>query len=48
MYLGTEGVLGTPLGVCATVIANFIIFGAFLEKSGAGQLLIDLALALSR
>ncbi len=46
MYLGTEGVLGTPLGVCATVIANFIIFGAFLEKSGGGQLLIDLALAI--
>lgn len=46
MYLGTEGVLGTPLGVCATVIANFIIFGAFMEKSGTGQLLIDLALAV--
>lgn len=46
MYLGTEGILGTPLGVCATVIANFIIFGAFMQKSGTGQLLIDLSLAV--
>jgi TRAP transporter 4TM/12TM fusion protein len=43
MYFTTEGILGIPLGVSATFIILFILFGAFLEKTGIGKLFIDLA-----
>ncbi|SDH17620.1 TRAP transporter, 4TM/12TM fusion protein [Alteribacillus persepolensis] len=44
--LSDQGILGIPLGVSATYIVLFIIFGAMLEKSGAGKLFIDLAMAV--
>ena len=34
MYYTTNGVFGTPLGVSATFIFLFVLFGAFLEKTG--------------
>ena len=40
MSFGTEGILGTPLGVSATYVALFVIFGAFLNSSGAGDFFI--------
>lgn len=43
LYYTTEGVIGTPLGVCSTFIFLFILFGAFLEKTGIGQFFIDVA-----
>lgn len=43
LYFTTEGVFGIPLGVSATFIFLFILFAAFLEKTGMGQLFIDLA-----
>ncbi|WP_261129882.1 TRAP transporter permease [Bacillus sp. Marseille-Q3570] len=43
----TEGVLGTAIGVSASYIILFILFGAFLGKSGMGQLFNDLALAVA-
>lgn len=43
MYFTTEGILGIPLGVSATFIFLFILFGAFLEKTGIGKLFIDIA-----
>ncbi|TCT18277.1 TRAP transporter 4TM/12TM fusion protein [Melghiribacillus thermohalophilus] len=43
----TEGVLGTAVGVSASYIILFILFGAFLTKSGMGQLFNDLALAIA-
>ncbi|MCM3035769.1 TRAP transporter permease [Bacillus pumilus] len=43
MYLSTEGLWGTSLGIAATFIALFIIFGAFLNTTGAGKVFIDLA-----
>jgi TRAP transporter 4TM/12TM fusion protein len=46
MFFSTEGILGTPLGVSATVIVVFVIFGAFLLVSGAGSFFIDLGLCL--
>ncbi len=46
MYLTTEGIFGIPLGVSATFVILFIIFGAFLQASGGGQFFIDLAVAL--
>ena len=45
LYLTTEGILGLPLGVSATFVFLFILFGAFLHKSGLGKFFIDLALA---
>ena len=41
-YLGTEGIFGIPVGVSATFVVLFIIFGAMLEVSGSGQLIIKL------
>lgn len=43
VYLGTEGLFGIPLGVSATFVVLFIIFGAFLEVTGIGDWFIDLA-----
>ncbi len=45
MYLTTEGILGSPTGVSATFVYMFILFGAFLNKTGLGKFFIDLALA---
>lgn len=39
LYLGTEGVFGSAMSVSATFIFIFILFGAFLEKSGARPVL---------
>lgn len=44
--LSNNGIFGTPLGVSASYVVLFVIFGAFLEKSGAGGIFIDLAMAL--
>ncbi len=46
-YLTMEGIFGTPLGVSATYVFVFVLFGAFLQKSGAGQFFIDMAFALT-
>jgi len=47
MYYTLSGVFGTPLGVSSTYIFLFILFGAFLEKTGVGKLFIDLANAIA-
>lgn len=47
MYYTTEGILGTPIGVSSTFIFLFILFGAFLEKTGIGRFFIDLANAIA-
>ncbi|MFB4159692.1 TRAP transporter permease [Geomicrobium sp. JSM 1781026] len=43
----TEGVFGTPLGVAATFVALFILFGVLLEETGAGEFFIDLSYAVA-
>lgn len=45
MYLTTEGIFGMPLGVSASFVFLFILFGAFLHSTGLGKFFIDLALA---
>ena len=45
LYLGQEGIFGLPMGVAATYIFIFVLFGAFLEITGAGKFFIDLAYA---
>jgi TRAP transporter 4TM/12TM fusion protein len=47
LYLTTEGIFGIPLSVSATYVMLFILFGAFVERSGAGKLFMDFALALA-
>lgn len=47
MYFTTEGIMGTPLGVSATFVFMFILFGSFLDKTGVGQFFIDFAYALT-
>ena len=47
LYFTTEGVFGIPIGVSSTFIFLFILFGAYLEKTGLGQLFIDLANAVA-
>ncbi len=46
LYMGTEGIFSIPLGVSATYIVIFILFGSFLSVTGAGKMFIDLAMAL--
>ncbi|HEY8394711.1 MAG TPA: TRAP transporter large permease subunit, partial [Thermaerobacter sp.] len=46
MYLSLEGIFGVPLGVSATFIILFTIYGAILDASGAGKFFVDLSLAL--
>lgn len=45
--LTTEGIYGIPLGVAATYVFLFILFGSFMEKSGVGELFINLANAFA-
>ena len=47
MYLTSEGIFGLALGVSATFVIVFIIFGAFLGKSGGAKFFNELALALA-
>ena len=47
MYLTTEGILGIPLWVSSTFIYLFVLFGAFREKTGLGQLFIDISNAIA-
>jgi len=46
MFYGTSGLMATPLQVCSKFIAIFIIFGAFLERTGVAQFFINLANSL--
>ncbi len=42
-----EGILGTPLAVSSTFIFLFILFGAFLDKTGVGEYFNDLSLVIA-
>jgi len=46
MFFTTEGVFGIPIGVSATFVFLFILMGAFLERTGLGQLFVDVAMSL--
>ncbi|WP_024954721.1 TRAP transporter permease [Sulfurospirillum arcachonense] len=46
MYLTTEGIFGVPLGVSSSFVFLFVLFGALLERAGAGEYFINLAYAL--
>ncbi len=46
MTMSTEGIYGIPLDVSATIVFLFVLFGAMLDKAGAGHYFIQLALSL--
>ena len=43
LFYSVNGVIGTPINVCYTYIVLFIIFGAFLERTGIANFFISLA-----
>jgi len=47
MFFSTDGILGTPLAVSSTFIFAFLLFGAFLVKTGVGEYFNDLAIAIA-
>jgi TRAP transporter 4TM/12TM fusion protein len=47
LYLGTEGIYGIAIGVVATYVFHFVLFGVLAQASGLGQLFIELATVLS-
>ena len=46
LFYSKEGILSTPINVCSKYIVMFIIFGAFLERTGIADFLIQIANAL--
>lgn len=46
MWLTTEGVFGLPLGVSNSFIFLFVLFGALLDKGGAGNFFIKLSFSM--
>jgi len=46
LSLGSQGIYGIPLGVSASTVFLFVLFGALLEKAGGGQYFIDLAYSI--
>ena len=46
IFYTTNGIIGTPISVCSTYIALFMMFGAFLEATGVANFFIDCANAL--
>ncbi|HET6801697.1 MAG TPA: TRAP transporter permease [Casimicrobiaceae bacterium] len=47
LYLSSEGIFGSTLGVSASYVMLFVLFGAFMERSGTGQLFMDFAMSLT-
>lgn len=47
LFYTTEGIIGIPTRACLNYIVLFIIFGAFLEKTGISQFFIDIAYSIA-
>jgi hypothetical protein len=45
--LSTSGIFGTPISASAHMVFYFVIVGAFLERSGAGKLFVDIAYGMT-
>ncbi|UFJ42001.1 TRAP transporter permease [Brevibacillus humidisoli] len=48
MYFSLEGILGVPIGVSVDYVFYFVLFAAFLDRSGGGKLFIDLAFKMTK
>jgi TRAP transporter 4TM/12TM fusion protein len=47
LYMTVEGIFGIPLSVSASYVLIFVLFGAFMERTGTGQLFMDFAMSLT-
>ena len=47
LFYTADGIIGTPIRACLNFIVLFVIFGAFLEKTGITQFFIELANAIA-
>jgi len=47
LFFTTEGIFGIPVGVSSTFLFMFLLFAAFIEKTGVGKLFIDIGNALA-
>ena len=47
LYLSTEGIFGATLGVSASYVMLFVLFGSFMERTGTGQLFMDFAMSIT-
>ncbi|MCD1632351.1 TRAP transporter fused permease subunit [Martelella mediterranea] len=45
LWFGVQGIFGDPVGIVILLIFIFIVFGALLEGTGAGEVMIRMALA---
>jgi len=48
LYMTLEGIYGVPLDVAVTYIILFSIYGAVLERTGAGKFFLEFSMAISR
>jgi TRAP transporter 4TM/12TM fusion protein len=48
LYVTLEGILGVPLDVAATYIVLFTLYGAIVERGGAGRFFLEWAMAVTR
>ncbi|HSM89763.1 MAG TPA: TRAP transporter permease [Desulfobacterales bacterium] len=46
LYLTSEGIFGIPLWVSSTFVYAFVLFGAIIERTGAGEYLMKIAMSL--
>jgi TRAP transporter 4TM/12TM fusion protein len=46
LYLTLDGIHGTPIAVVATLVVQFVLFGAFLEASGTAKFFVDISMSL--
>lgn len=46
LYMSTDGIFGMAIGVSASYIVLFVLFGSFLQATGGGKLFTNIAFAL--
>lgn len=47
LFMTTEGIFGIPLSVSAAYVMIFVLFGAFVERTGTGQLFMEFAMSIA-
>jgi len=47
MFMTTNGIFGTPIGIVSSYVFMFVLFGAFLRATGAGDFFFDLARSIA-
>ena len=47
LYMTTEGIFGIPLSVSASYVLIFVLFGAFMERTGTGTLFMNVSMGMA-